>query len=101
MAIETDTEREAMLLDFGVSATYTSDGGTPVFITVLFDKPYVGVSQGGEALVESSNPTALCKTLDVGDADHAATLKIKGTTYNVVGVQPDNEGMTLLELEEA
>lgn len=99
MAIETDVERALMLSDFGVSATYTADGGSPSSIKVLFDKPYVGVSQGGEVLVESANPTAFCKTSDVSDADHAATLEVSGVTYNVVGVQPDAEGMTLLELE--
>jgi hypothetical protein len=99
MAIETDVERTAMLSDFGVPGTYTPDGGSPTEITVLFDKPYIGVGSGGEVVVESSNPTAYCKTTDVSDADHAATLVINSTTYNVVGVQPDGDGLTLLELQ--
>lgn len=99
MAIETDTERTALLADFGENATYTPDGGSPASIMVIFDKPYVGVDTNGEVVVESTRPTATCKTSDVSDADHAATLAISGTTYNVVNVQPDGDGLTVLELQ--
>ena len=99
MAVETDTERTALLADFGVSATYTPDGGSPSPITVIFDKPYVGVDAAGEVVVESTNPTCLCRTSDVSDADHAATIEVDSVTYNVVGVQPDGTGFTILELQ--
>ncbi len=99
MAIETDTERTALLADFGVSATYTPDGGSPASITVIFDKPYLGVGENGEVVVESTNPTCICRTIDVSDADHAATIVIDSVTYNVVGVQPDGTGFTILELQ--
>lgn len=100
MAVETDTERSILLSDFGVTATYTADGESPTSITVIFDKTYLGVDAGGEVTVESNNPVALCRTSDVSDADHAATLVINSVTYNVVGVQPDGTGLTHLELEK-
>lgn len=100
MAVETDTERTVLLSDFGVSATYTADGGSPTTITVIFDKEYVGVDANGQVSVESNNPMVICKASDVSDADHAATLAISGTTYNVVGVQPDGTGFTILMLEK-
>lgn len=100
MAIENDAERTALLADFGSSATYTPSGGSPSTITVIYDEPYLGVDPDGQVAVESKNPTCLAKTSDVSDATHGATLVISSTTYNVVGVQPDGTGITILELEE-
>ena len=100
MAVETDTERTVLLNDFGVSSTYTAEGEDAATITVIFDEPYVGVDPDGRVAVESKNPTCLARASDVSDANHAATIVISGTTYNVVGVQPDGTGFTELELEE-
>lgn len=100
MAVETDTERTVLLADFGVSATYTAEGESATTITVIFDEPYVGVDPDGRVAVESDNPTCLARTTDVSNANHAATIVINSTTYNVVGVQPDGTGFTTLVLEE-
>ena len=100
MAVETDTERTILLKDFGVLAAYTADGANPVNIMVVFDEPYIGLDAGGQVTVESQTPTALCRSSDVSNADHAATIVISGTTYNVVGVQPDGTGFTILALEK-
>jgi hypothetical protein len=99
MAVETDTERTVLLADFGVTGSYTADGESAVSITVIFDKPYIGVGENGEVVVEQSNPTCLCRASDVSNADHAATIVIESVTYNVVGVQPDGTGFTILELQ--
>ena len=99
MSVETDVERRSLLADFGVVATYTPSGGAPPPITVLFAKAYIGVDATGEVVVESSNPKATALTSDVPTADHAATLVIDSVIYNVVGVQPDGQGMTELILE--
>lgn len=88
-----------MLNDFGVSATYTAEGESAVTITVIFDMPYVGVDADGRVAVESNNPFCTARTSDVSNANHAATIVISGTTYNVIGVQPDGTGFTVLELE--
>ena len=100
MAIENDAERTALLADFGVTATYTAEGAGAVSITVIYDEPYLGVDPDGAVVVESKNPTCLAKTTDVSAANHAATLVIASVTYNVVGVQHDGTGVTILELEQ-
>ena len=99
MTVETDEERGAMLEDFGLEATYTPNGGSPVLIPVIFDKEYIGVDATGEVVVESRNPKAIALSRDVTDADHEATLEIDSVVYNVVGVHPDGQGMTELILE--
>ena len=99
MTVETDEEREAMLEDFGLEATYTPSGGSPVLIPVIFDKEYIGVDATGEVVVESRHPKAIALSSDVSDADHEATLEIDSVVYSVVGVHPDGQGMTELILE--
>ena len=99
MAIENAAERAAMLADFGVTASYTADGGSPKSITVIFDQAFLEADANGNVKVESTNPIALCRTADVSDSDHATTIVIEGTTYKVVGVQADGTGFTLLVLE--
>ena len=52
----------------------------------------------GEVGVESSAPFALARTSDVPNIAQGDTPLISGTTYTVVEVQPDGEGMTDLRL---
>ena len=96
MAIEDDNDRDTMLVDGGVSATYN---GTAT-ITVLFDDAYFEDGVGDGAGVDSSAPAALAKTSDVSGATIGSTLVIGGTTYHVTSVQPDGQGMTRLVLEK-
>ena len=99
MTVETDEEREAMLEDFGLEATYTPSGGSPVLIPVIFDKEDIGVDATGEVVVESRHPKAIALSSDVSNADHEATLEIDSVVYSVVGVHLDGQGMTELILE--
>ena len=99
MTVETDTERAILLKDFGILSAYTADGEDPINITVIFDEPYIGLDANGQVSVESQTPTVLCRASDVSNATHAASIVISGITYNVVGVQPDGTGFTMLALE--
>lgn len=99
MTVETDTERRAMISDFGQSATYTPSGGPSTEINVLFDHEYLGVDATGGVVVESVHPTVLALTSDVPNAAHGESVVIGPEVYYIVGVQPDGQGMTQLILE--
>lgn len=94
MAVESDADRLAFLVDFGVSATFGVDT-----VTGLFDNEYISVFTGDVVDVESSSPAFTCRTSDVPSISHGYTLTVNATAYTVHGVQPDGEGFTVLVLE--
>ena len=100
MNVKTDDMRLQFLKDFGVTdATFTdTSAGTTATITALLRNEYLEVEVEGEVGVESSAPFALARTSDVPNIAQGDTLQISGTTYTVVEVQPDGEGMTDLRL---
>lgn len=114
MALEFDADFNGYLdsdYGHGITATYTPSGGSASSIKIIMDQQYYSIP--GESIdVEGSQPMAHCKTTDVPNAAYgddlvvAAVTNLDGTTikaqtsYKVVGVQPDNTGMTLLILEE-
>ena len=100
MTIETDDMRLQFLKDFGVTdATFTdTSAGTTATITALLRNEYREVEDEGEVGVESSAPSALARTSDVPNIAQGDTLLISETTYTVVEVQLDGEGMTDLRL---
>lgn len=93
MPIETDTDRLALLADFGVTASYSGAA-----FSVIRDTPYME-SQGIAGYV----PTALARASDVAAAGVAfgGGITIDGVAYTVRGIEPDGTGMTQLILEEA
>lgn len=97
MGIETDADRDSMLDPdvFGVQVTYN---GTTA-INVIFNDAYEAANPAtGE--VETTYPNVLAKTSDIAGAKHRDTFLINGKTYEVIKIQPDGEGMTLLSLTE-
>ena len=98
MAVESAADRAALLDvdEFGSAATY--NGSTTV--NGIFENEYFEALADGEVAVEGTQPRFTCRTADVPSAAHGDTLLISGTTYNVVGVQPDGTGMSTLALEE-
>jgi len=85
--------------DFALSATFTKTGGSATTIKVLFDNAFNLINLG-EVGLESTNPMASCKSSDVVGVAHADTLVVSGTTYKVVGIHPDGQLITILELEK-
>lgn len=83
---------------FGDSATYTH-GATPATITVLLDAP-TDAQNLATGEVEITAPVAWARTADVSSASHGDTLVVSGTTYYIIGVQPDGTGVTRLILSE-
>ena len=100
MTVETDEMRLQFLKDFGVTdATFTDvSSGSPSTITALLRNEYVEVEVEGEVGVESSAPFIACRSSDVPNIQQGDTIQVSGTTYTVVEVMPDNEGMLDLRM---
>lgn len=101
MAIETDTERAIFLNtdEFGVSATFTPDGGSPSTISVLLENPYFKI-EGEESFVEESKLGVFVRDSDVLSIAHGDEFVINSVTFQVKEVMPDGQGMTLVGLEK-
>ena len=98
MAVEDDAMRLELLEDWGVSSTYTDTSASSAStITAMLKREYFEES-AGETTVQSSQPVAVVRPSDVSNVAHGDTLAISGTTYSIVEVSPDNEGLTQLRL---
>ena len=98
MAVEDDAMRLELLEDWGVSSTFTATSASSAStITAMLKREYFEES-AGETTVQSSQPVAVVRTSDVSNVAHGDTLAISGTTYSIVEVSPDNEGLTQLRL---
>ena len=78
----------------GSAATITIDGSGSS-INVIFNKEYFEIP-GGEVGVESSQPVMYCRSSDVTNVEQGDTIQVDSVTYNIVKVEPDNTGVTVL-----
>lgn len=99
MPVETSADRMAMIADFGVTATYTPFGGTPVSVMGIFDNAYEDVSAGGTVGFAVLQPRFFCRSEDISAAQEDDTLVVGGVSYTIAVVMPDGTGMTSLMLE--
>jgi hypothetical protein len=78
----------------GSQATITIDA-VATTIDVIFNKEYFSIP--GESVdVESSQPVFYCQSHDVTNVEQGDTIEIDSVTYNIVNVQPDGTGVTVL-----
>jgi len=100
VTVETDDMRLQFLKDFGVTdATFTdTSAGSSSTITALLRNEYVEVQVDGEVGVESSAPFISARSSDVPSVAQGDTIAVSGTTYTVVEVMPDDEGMVDLRM---
>lgn len=75
--------------DFAVAATIP--GGRKLL--VLFDALYTDALN-----VDSASPAAFCTSADAAGLGLDDQITIDGTTYRIIGVQPDGAGITTLRL---
>lgn len=99
MGIETATEREVLLADFGETMSYTPLGGTATDITAIFDNAYQAVDAGGTIAFAVSQPKIMCRTSDVSSAQEGDTIVYNSTTYTMTIVMDDGTGMSEIMLE--
>lgn len=79
------------LADFGRSVTV--DGAT---VTAVVRQQYVETNG-----IEGQRTTALCRTSDVSGADHGDAVAVGSTSYTIQAIEPRDDGLTLLVLEES
>lgn len=95
MAVETADDREALLADFGVTVTKAD---TTAF-TAIFDAEFISLDPNATIGYEGTNPMIMARTADVSALVHGSALTISGSSYEVVGIEPDGTGMSVLQLE--
>jgi hypothetical protein len=100
MPVESADDRAILLADFGVSITYTVQGGSAATITGIFDNEFLSIDAGGDIGFADQNPRVLCRTADVVNATEGDTFVIGGVTYLSRVVQDDGTGMTVIQLEK-
>ena len=78
----------------GSAATITIDGSGSS-IDVIFNKEFFEIP-GNEVGVQSSQPMFYCRSSDVTNVEQGDTIQVDSITYNIVSVEPDNTGVTVL-----
>ena len=100
MALETaqDLENYFDTETHGTTATVTING-TGSSISVIINKEYFAIA--GESVdVDGTQPVVTCRSSDVTGIDTADTITIDSVTYNIVNIQPDGTGITVLILQD-
>lgn len=100
MALETaqDLENFFDTETHGTTATVTING-TGSSISVIINKEYFAIA--GESVdVDGTQPVVTCRSSDVTGIDTADTITIDSVTYNIVNIQPDGTGITVLILQD-
>ncbi len=80
--------------EFAVNVIFKSNT-----IQGIFDNEFIA-SVEGEIGIESTIPQGQFKTSDVSSAVQGDTMTINSIVYNIIGVQPDGTGMSLVLLSE-
>ncbi len=70
-----------------------------VTIQGIFDNEFLEAVEG-EMGVETTIPQVMVKSSDIASAVHGDTMTINSVVYNIIGIQPDGTGMTLILLSE-
>ncbi len=86
--------------DFGDIAFYTPNGGGSQSPLVgMFDDEFTTVDpETGD--INTSNPTYTYATKDVPAMARGAKLEFCGLSYNVINVEDDGSGVTMLQLSK-
>lgn len=80
--------------EFAVDITFGA--GT---IKGIFDNEFIESNQD-EISVEDLQPQVIVKSSDIPGLAHGDTMTIESVVYNVVGIQPDGTGLTLVILSK-
>ncbi len=70
-----------------------------VTIQGIFDNEFLAAVEG-DIGIESTLPQGQFKTSDVSSAIHGDVMTINSVDYNIIGIQPDGTGITLIFLSQ-
>lgn len=93
MTVETATDREAMLADFGVDATVGRST-----VRGILTSPYLEVLDTETPGTATRDHRFMARSGDVAGIARGSTMEIEGTVYKVRSIQPDGTGITELVL---
>lgn len=82
--------------DFAVEALWQHRGGMPVPVIGIWDDAYkrIDLNTG----VESSGIVFTAKSADLPEVDNEDNIIKDSVTYNIIGIEPDGTGITILRL---
>jgi hypothetical protein len=70
-----------------------------VTIQGIFDNEFITALED-DIGIETTSPQAQFKTTDVSSVVHGDIMTIDSVDYNIIGIQPDGTGMTLIVLSK-
>jgi len=92
--LESNDDQLAYLMALGEQITV--DGKC---VWAIFENPYIEIDVG-VLDVESTQPMATVRAIDVPSLERGDSVKRSNTNYQVAQYQPDGEGMVVLRLTE-
>ena len=91
----------ALKATMGRTATYTASAGAAQSVIGIFDAAHVFVDFDGDGQISSTGPALDVRILDlIAPPVQGAAVTVAGTAYEVLDVQPDGRGWSLLRLVE-
>jgi translation initiation factor 2 gamma subunit (eIF-2gamma) len=100
MAVETASDRAALLADFGEPVKYNPTSGSVKTITAIFDNIYEEVEAGGTVGVSMQQPRLFVRTDDITGATEGDAITVRNVAYTIRVIMSDGLGMTELVLEK-
>lgn len=98
MVVESDADRLAHLVDYGVSVVATVNGVVQPAVTGIFDDAYKEEMLQGDQVV-AFRPQVVVRTIDCANwKKSTTTLSINATVWRIHSMQPDGTGITTVKL---
>ncbi len=99
MPVETASDREILIADFGESVTFMPELGVSTSIKAIFDNAYEAVDAGGTMQVQMVSPRLTVRTQDISNIVEGDAFNVRNTIYIVRVIMEDGTGITELALE--
>lgn len=90
MAVEDDSDRFALLDDFGVQVKIKG-----ITITAIFDNGWIDANG-----IESTEPALTARTIDIENFSRGDTAFVGNDEYTIAEFHKDGTGMAIVVLEE-
>lgn len=82
--------------DFGEVGTVTPQNGAPSFtLNGILDTPFQQ-NRARDVVIVTDKPTFTCRSVDAAPIRRGDTLAVLGQTYDVLEVEPDGTGVSVV-----